>query len=190
MRDRTATVESANLICASIMSKKLAEGLDGLVLDVKTGSGSFLQEEAASLRLASLMVQIGEASGTRTIALVTGMDEPLGRAAGNWIEIAEAVALLRGETDPLTEDLRSLSLSLAGWMIYLGGKSETAESGRHGETVARKRRGLPSLSWRWCMRREVTLMSLKNLQASTSPARKEILLPSTVAFSRLWTARK
>jgi pyrimidine-nucleoside phosphorylase len=129
MRDRTATVESANLICASIMSKKLAEGLDGLVLDVKTGSGSFLQEEAASLRLGSLMVQIGEASGTRTVALVTGMDEPLGRAAGNWIEIAEAVALLRGETDPLSEDLRSLSLSLAGWMIYLGGKSQTAESG-------------------------------------------------------------
>jgi pyrimidine-nucleoside phosphorylase len=130
MRDRTATVESANLICASVMSKKLAEGLDGLVLDVKTGSGSFLREEAASLRLASLMVQIGEASGTRTIALVTGMEQPLGRAAGNWIEIAEAVALLRGEFDPLTEDLRSLSVSLAGWMIYLGGKSDTAESGR------------------------------------------------------------
>jgi pyrimidine-nucleoside phosphorylase len=130
MRDRTATVESADLICASIMSKKLAEGLDGLVLDVKTGSGSSLREYAASLHLASLMVQIGEAAGTRTIALVTGMDEPLGRAAGNWVEIAEAVGLLRGEIDPMTEDLRSLSLSLAGWMIYLGGKSDTPESGR------------------------------------------------------------
>jgi pyrimidine-nucleoside phosphorylase len=130
MRDRTATVESSDLICASIMSKKLAEGLDGLVLDVKTGSGSSLRDDAASLRLASLMVQIGEASGTRTIALVTGMDQPLGRAAGNWIEIAEAVGLLRGEIDPMTEDLRSLSLSLAGWMIYLGDKSDTPESGR------------------------------------------------------------
>lgn len=130
MRDRTATVENVNLICASIMSKKLAEGLDGLVLDVKTGSGSFLTEDAASARLASLMVQIGEASGTKTVALVTGMDEPLGRTAGNWIEIAESIALMKGERDPLKEDLRSLSLSLAGWMIYLGGKSETAEAGR------------------------------------------------------------
>jgi len=130
MRDRTATVENANLICASIMSKKLAEGLDGLVLDVKTGSGSFLTEDAASTRLASLMVQIGEASGTRTVALVTSMDQPLGRTAGNWIEIAECIALMQGHTDPLTEDLRSLSLSLAGWMIHLGGKAKAPEAGR------------------------------------------------------------
>lgn len=130
LRDRTATVESADLICASIMSKKLAAGLDALVLDVKTGSGAFLKKEEDSLHLAALMVQIGEAAGTRTVALLTGMDEPLGRAAGNWIEVAEAIGMLDGERNPLTEDLRELSLALAGWMIYLGGKADSAEDGR------------------------------------------------------------
>jgi pyrimidine-nucleoside phosphorylase len=130
LRDRTATVESANLICASIMSKKLAAGLNALVLDVKTGSGAFIKQEEDSLNLAALMVQTGEAAGTRTVALLTGMDEPLGRAAGNWIEVAEAIRMLRGERNPLAEDLRDLSLTLGGWMIHLGGKADSAEAGR------------------------------------------------------------
>jgi pyrimidine-nucleoside phosphorylase len=130
LRDRTGTVESPYLICASIMSKKLAAGLNGLVLDVKTGSGAFLKEREAGLNLAALMVETGEAAGTRTIALLTDMNQPLGRMAGNWIEIQESVELLKGERHPLSEDLREVSLILAGWMLHLGGKAATPEDGR------------------------------------------------------------
>jgi pyrimidine-nucleoside phosphorylase len=130
LRDRTGTVESPWLICASIMSKKLAAGLNGLVLDVKTGSGAFLKDPATSRFLAALMVDTGERSGTRTAALLTSMDQPLGRFAGNWVEIWESVDLLRNHRDPRSEDLRELSLVLAGWMIYLGNKAVSAEEGR------------------------------------------------------------
>jgi pyrimidine-nucleoside phosphorylase len=130
LRDRTGTVESPQLICASIMSKKLAAGLDGLVLDVKTGSGAFLKSEERARFLASLMDQTGEKADTRTVALITNMDQPLGRFAGNWVEIWEALSLLRGERHPLSEDLRELSLVLAGWMIFLGGKASDANEGR------------------------------------------------------------
>jgi pyrimidine-nucleoside phosphorylase len=123
LRDRTGTVENTGLICSSILSKKLAEGLSGLVLDVKTGSGSLLRDPRKSEYLAALMVRTAENSGTRTIALLTDMDQPLGSAAGNWIEIAECVELLRGQRPPASEDLRELALDLAGWMIYLGGKA-------------------------------------------------------------------
>ena len=130
LRDRTGTVESPWLICASIMSKKLAEGLDGLVLDVKTGSGAFLKDPEQARFLARLMVGIGEYAGTRTAALLTSMDQPLGRFAGNWVEVWESVELLRGKRHPLSEDLRELSLVLAGWMIHLGGKAANAAEGR------------------------------------------------------------
>jgi pyrimidine-nucleoside phosphorylase len=130
LRDRTGTVESPWLICPSIMSKKLAEGLNGLVLDVKTGSGAFLRDPAVVRFLAALMVDIGERSGTRTAALLTRMDQPLGRFAGNWLEIWEAVDLLANRWHPMDEDIRELSLILAGWMIYLGGKAGTAAEGR------------------------------------------------------------
>jgi pyrimidine-nucleoside phosphorylase len=130
LRDRTATVESPYLICASIMSKKLAAGLDGLVLDVKTGSGAFLRRKEDALFLAALMVETGERAGTRTAALLTNMNQPLGRFAGNWIEVQESLDLLAGKRHPLNEDLRELSLVLSGWMIYLGGASRTALEGR------------------------------------------------------------
>ena len=130
LRDRTATVENPYLICASIMSKKLAAGLDGLVIDVKTGSGAFLREEKDAQYLAALMVETGERAGTRTVAVLTDMSQPLGRMAGNWVEIEESMELLRGERDPLSEDLREVSLILAGWMIYLGGAARSAEAGR------------------------------------------------------------
>jgi pyrimidine-nucleoside phosphorylase len=130
LRDRTASVESPYLICASIMSKKLASGLDALVIDVKTGSGAFLRNEDDARYLAALMVETGERAGTRTVAVLTDMSQPLGRFAGNWVEIAESVELLRGGRDPLSEDLREVSLILAGWMIYLGGKARSAEAGR------------------------------------------------------------
>ncbi len=130
LRDLTGTVESSGLICASILSKKLAAGLNALVLDVKTGSGAFLRDPADSEFLAALMVATAEAAGTRTVALLTDMGQPLGCAAGNWIEIVESVLLLRGQRPPQSEDLRELSLILAGWMIHLGGKAESPHSGR------------------------------------------------------------
>ena len=129
LRDRTGTVENPGLICASILSKKLAAGLHGLVLDVKTGSGAFLQNREDAEFLAALMVATAEAAGTRTTALMTDMSQPLGRAAGNWIEVAECVELLRGELPEGTADLRELSLQLAGWMIHLGGRAKTPQSG-------------------------------------------------------------
>ncbi len=130
LRDRTGSVESPWLISASIMSKKLAEGLDALVLDVKTGSGAFLTDPAAARLLAAIMVDIGERSGTRTVALLTSMDQPLGRFAGNWLEIWEAVDLLSNRWHPMYEDIRELSLILAGWMIHLGGKAASPAAGR------------------------------------------------------------
>jgi pyrimidine-nucleoside phosphorylase len=129
LRDRTGTVESPGLICASILSKKLAAGLDALVLDVKTGSGAFLRKREDSEYLAALMVATAEAAGTRTVALLTDMGQPLGHMAGNWIELVESVELLRGQRPPESEDLRELSLILAGWMIHLGGQAATPEAG-------------------------------------------------------------
>jgi pyrimidine-nucleoside phosphorylase len=130
LRDRTGTVENPGLICASILSKKLAAGLDALVLDVKTGSGAFLRKREDSEYLAALMVATAEAAGTRTVALLTDMGQPLGQAAGNWIELVECVELLRGKRPQESEDLRELSLVLAGWMIYLGGAAQSEEIGR------------------------------------------------------------
>ena len=129
LRDRTGTVESPALICASILSKKLAEGLDALVLDVKTGSGAFLRKQEDAEYLAALMVASAEAAGTRTVALLTDMSQPLGRCAGNWIELVESVELLRGQRPAQSEDLRELSLILSGWMIHLGGQAATPELG-------------------------------------------------------------
>jgi pyrimidine-nucleoside phosphorylase len=129
LRDRTGTVESPGLICASILSKKLAAGLDALVLDVKTGSGAFLRKQEDAEYLAALMVATAEAAGTRTVALMTDMGQPLGSAAGNWIELVESVELLSGKRPDQSEDLRELSLILAGWMIHLGGQADTPEAG-------------------------------------------------------------
>ncbi|WP_263359399.1 thymidine phosphorylase [Acidicapsa ligni] len=129
LRDRTGTVESPGLICASILSKKLAAGLNALVLDVKTGSGAFLRKREDADYLAALMVATAEAAGTRTVAVMTDMSQPLGHAAGNWIELVESVDLLSGKRPSQSEDLRELSLILAGWMVYLGGKASSAEEG-------------------------------------------------------------
>ena len=129
LRDRTGTVESPFLICASIMSKKLAAGLDALVLDVKSGSGAFLKKKSEAIHLAELMVATGNRAGTRTAALITNMSQPLGRMSGNAVEIVESVEVLRNQRHPLTEDLRRLSLELAGWMLYLGGKAPSTEEG-------------------------------------------------------------
>src|SRR6266853_1345985 len=117
LRDVTGTVESPGLICASIMGKKLAEGIDALVLDVKTGSGAFMKNEADAIYLAELMVATGERMGKRIVALITDMDQPLGRAVGNALEVIECIEVLRGGGPG---DLTSLSIELAAWMFYLG----------------------------------------------------------------------
>ncbi|HEX8925506.1 MAG TPA: thymidine phosphorylase, partial [Terriglobales bacterium] len=123
------TVESPYLICASIMSKKLAEGIDALVLDVKTGSGAFMKEPKDAEFLAELMVETGERMGKRIVALITSMDEPLGRAVGNALEVEECIALMKGDRKG-SEDLYDLTMDLAAWMFYLGGRTRTVEEGR------------------------------------------------------------
>lgn len=129
LRDHTGTVESPFLICASIMSKKLAESLNALVLDVKTGSGAFMPTYEKSKLLANLMVQTGEASGTRTVALLTNHDEPLGRFAGNWIEVQECVDIMQQRRHPMSADLIELSNILSGWMLYFAKHTDTPEAG-------------------------------------------------------------
>ena len=127
LRDATSTVENTGLICASIMSKKLAEGLDALVLDVKTGSGAFMKREENAVGLAEVMVDAGKSMGKRMVALITDMDQPLGRAAGHANEIVECIAVLNGEGPA---DVRELSVELSAWMFYLGEKTKSVEEGR------------------------------------------------------------
>jgi pyrimidine-nucleoside phosphorylase len=130
LRDVTGTIDSPSLICASIMSKKLAEGIDALVLDVKTGSGAFMQRLEESEHLAKMMVQTGKRMGKRVAALITDMDQPLGRAVGNSLEVRECVEILRGERHPMSQDLIWLSLELSAWMLYLGRRARTLQAGR------------------------------------------------------------
>ena len=129
LRDHTGTVESPYLITASIMSKKLAEGLNALVLDVKVGSGAFMPTYEKSKFLAELMVETGEASGTRTAALLTTMDEPLGRFSGNWIEVWECVDIMKQHRHSMSAELIELSNILSGWMLHLAGRADTPEAG-------------------------------------------------------------
>lgn len=127
LRDVTGTVESPYLICASIMSKKLAEGTDALVLDVKTGSGAFMKKEEDAVFLAELMVETGERMGKQMVALITDMNQPLGRMVGNALEVQECIEVLHGG-GPV--DLRELCLELAAWMFFLGGSSQTVAQGK------------------------------------------------------------
>lgn len=132
LRDVTATVESIPLICASIMSKKLAEGIDGLVLDVKYGSGAFMKSIEQARELAQVLVETGISAGKRCTALLTTMEQPLGTHVGNALEVAECVSILRGEvgpTDPRFET-QLLSVELAAEMMCLAPGGPSLESAR------------------------------------------------------------
>ena len=138
LRDVTATVEFIPFIAASIMSKKLAEGIDALVLDVKCGRGAFMQTESQARKLAETLVGIGLEFGKPTVARLTRMDVPLGRAIGNWPEMAESIRVLRGE-EPAggdVDDLLDVTLALAGEMLWLGGAADSFEDGHAQATVA------------------------------------------------------
>jgi pyrimidine-nucleoside phosphorylase len=127
LRDATSTVENIGLICASIMSKKLAEGIDALVLDVKTGSGAFMAKEEDAVKLAEVMVDTARRTGKKAVALLTDMGQPLGRMAGHSNEVIEAIDVLRNKGP---DDLRELSVELSAWMFYLGQRTKSVEEGR------------------------------------------------------------
>jgi pyrimidine-nucleoside phosphorylase len=127
LRDVTGTVESPALICASIMSKKLAEGIDALVLDVKIGSGAFMKTQEEAAQLAELLVETGQRMGKKVVALITDMNQPLGRKAGNAMEVAESIEVLAGGGPA---DLREVCLNLAAWMFFLGERVKSIDEGK------------------------------------------------------------
>lgn len=127
LRDVTATVECIPLIASSIMSKKLAEGIDGLVLDVKTGTGAFMRELDQARTLAQTMVNIGTAAGKDVVALITDMNQPLGNMVGNALEVIESCDVLRGGGP---EDVREITLALAAEMLVMAGTDPTLEAAR------------------------------------------------------------
>lgn len=130
LRDATATVESIPLIVASIMSKKMAEGLDALVLDVKTGTGAFMRKDADARRLAEALVKTGKAFNVKTEAVISDMNQPLGKYVGNALEVYECVKILRGEGDAEMVETKELTLELAARMLVLTGVTADVESGR------------------------------------------------------------
>ena len=150
LRDATATVPYIPLIVASIMSKKLAEGLDALVLDVKTGSGAFMQSLADSVKLSHALVQTGEKFGVKSVAVVSDMSQPLGQFVGNAHEIYECIQILRGDSRECARSTAELSIELSARMLVLSGVADSVESARtlveskiaNGEALERFRKNI------------------------------------------------
>ena len=143
LRDVTATVDNFGLIASSIMSKKLAAGSDAIVLDVKCGDGAFMENKEDAVKLAELMVEIGNNAGRRTVAAITEMGQPLGKAVGNSLEVIEAIETLKGKGP---DDITQLALRLSGIMVYLGGKASSPEAGlKMTEAALADGRGLAKL---------------------------------------------
>ena len=149
LRDVTGTVENLSLIASSIMSKKLASGSDAIVLDIKCGDGAFMKTAEDAEALGTTMCEIGKSAGKRTVAVITDMSQPLGKAVGNSLEVIEAIETLKGNGP---EDITELSERLAGMMIYLGGRAKTpaegylmAEQALHGGAGLRKLRTMIEL---------------------------------------------
>lgn len=126
LRDVTATVESIPLITSSIMSKKLAEGIDGLVLDVKTGNGAFMREYKDAKELTSTLISTAKSFNKKVVGFITDMNQPTGNYIGNWLEVYESIKLLQGEN---IQNLLAISLNLSGAMLYLGKKASSIEEG-------------------------------------------------------------
>ena len=127
LRDVTATVESLPLICASIMSKKIAEGIDGLVLDVKYGTGAFMKTAELAEELALSLMAIGKGYGKKVVSVISSMNQPLGKYAGNAWEIFECLEIMKNVRNPMYDETRELSLQLSAQMIHLSGKTKSVE---------------------------------------------------------------
>jgi pyrimidine-nucleoside phosphorylase len=176
LRDATGTVESIPLITASILSKKLAEGIEGLVLDVKTGSGAFMPSARLAQKLAESLVQTARGLGIRTVAVVTGMDQPLGKAVGNALEVKECLQFLQGESP---EDLETVTFELAAQMLMLARLARTRSSA---EAMARE-----AVSSGAARRRFLDMVAAQNgdIDVLESPE----LLPKAANVSRFEASR-
>jgi thymidine phosphorylase len=179
LRDVTATVEAIPLIASSIMSKKIAEGTESLVLDVKVGSGAFLPELDRARRLAETMVSLGAAHGVRTVALITDMDAPLGRAAGNGLEVDEAVDALRGRGP---DDLVEVTLALAREMLALAGLGAGGSPGSSGDPAEVLADGRALATWDAMIRAQG---GEPDAQRPLAPVRQPVVAPASGYLRRL-----
>ena len=176
LRDITGTVPSIQLITASILSKKLAESLDALILDVKFGCAAFMQTRAAAIKLARAMVALGNQCGVNTRAMLTDMDTPVGRAAGNWLEVKESVACLDGKGP---EDLRELVVDCAAHLLVQTRKTKSLDAARKQAEVCLNS-GAPRAKWdEMLVAQGADLRAVNRKLASDSTAKVAVLLKAT-----------